>query len=278
MNQLTGLNTGIIKSPQGVVAIALKFTTHSQGQQLVYLPHEQFQSLLFATFSGYRTLQQLHQRIPESVRDLVIAHTQALSGNIPPFAPEEVNSLNIGLRVTEFVMKQRQDKSNFLFFLQNGEVITLKLDYTQMEYVLSLLLNTIQTTDDERLAAFYLSANDFLPLYTVDFTGGAGKGINYNQFPSPEWKSAVFDTFHSIIYIQPEGTISCGAIIKAASTFEPGRIEKIARLLLQNNSMLSPYKDHVMTIDHARLDIPSSEGVQDRLLRTHLAHRTGKMN
>lgn len=277
MNHLLGLNTGIIKSPQGVVVIALKFITSAQSQQLVYLPPDQLQSVLFAVFNCYRTLQQLHQQSPEQVREFVIAQTQALSENIPAFTHEEVNTPDIEYRVTDFIMKQRDGRINFLFFLQNGDVITLELAYTQMEYIMSLFLTTIQNADDAQLTALCLSTNDFLPLYTVDFSGSEGQGIRYNQFSQPEWKTGVFNVFHSIVFIQPDKTIACGAIVKAAAGFEPGRVENIAQYLLQNNTLLSPYKDFRMTIDHVCLDVSSDEGNLDSLLRVHMAHRTAKM-
>lgn len=278
MNQLTGMNTGIIKSPQGELVITLKFATNARSQQLVYLPPDQLQSMLFATFSGYCALQHLYRQTPDPVREQVIICTQMLGENIPAILPDEVNNPRVERWVTDFVMKQRHEKIIFLFFLKNGEIITLELAYAQMECVLGFLLTTVQNASDAQLKVLCLSANDFLPLYTVDFISSGGQGINYNQFSPSEWKLGVFNTFHSIVFIQPDGIISCGAIIKAAVAFEPERIENIAQFLLHNNTLLSPYKDHTMTIDHVRLDVPANEGSLERLMRSHLSHRTAKMN
>ncbi|MBK4716859.1 MULTISPECIES: YjeJ family protein [Tenebrionibacter/Tenebrionicola group] len=277
MNQLTGLNTGIIKSPQGVVAIALKIAAQSRSQQRLYLPPDQLQSVLFATFNVYLILRQLHQQSPESVQAGVLASSKALSENIPAIDPDEVNKPDIDYRVTDFVMKRKPDNVHFLFFLKNGEVIALQLACVQVEYLLNVLLSTIRNADDAQLTALCLSANDFLPFYTVDFSGGEGRGINYNPFSPPAWKTALFNTFHSIIYRQPDGRLPCGAIIKSASTFNPGRIEAIAQFLLLNNALLTPYKHRKMTIDHAQLTIPAGEESLDRLLRSHLAHRNTKL-
>lgn len=277
MNKLNGINLGIIKSPQGVLAIALKISTQ-QRQQLIYLPPEQLKSVFFACFWGYRHLQKLHDKMPESIREQVIASTQALNSHTLSFSDEELSSPKIDLRVTDFVMKQQQDSINYIFFLQDDNIITLELMFTQMEYVLSAMLTTIQTAEDEALMQLCLNSNDFLPLFTVDFDNGENKGINYNQFSPPKWQLDAFDTYHSVVYIQPDGKISCGFIFKAASFIELARIENIAQFLLYNNGLLTRYKDHKMTINHAYLDISPDEGTMDSLFRAHLAHRTKAMN
>jgi len=277
MNMLKGINTGVINSANGVPVIALKIIDSGDSEQLLLLPPDQLQEVMFALFSCYRSLHRIYQQSPDQIREQVNANSQTLSTNVPAISLDEVQSISAERCVTNFVLKQRQDRINFLFLLQNDENLLLALDYTQIEYVLSLLANTIQNAGNEQLMALCLTMNDFIPLYVTTFNKGENEGIDYNQFSVPDWKSETFDTFHSILFIQPDGAIACGAIIKAEPAFPAGRIEFIAQILLQNNKMLVPYKNHTMIIDHTRLDIPVGDESMEKLLRAHIAHRTKKL-
>ncbi len=278
MSILTGINTSIIKSPKGVFAIALKASCVPATEHLLYLPPNQLQELMFATCSCYRTLQMMHQQDPEPIREKVVADAQALSVNIPPIALDETHSPQIDLRVTSFVMKHRQDKVRFLFFLQNSEVVTLELTLTQMEYVLSVLISTVQNAQDEYLTSLCLGSNDFIAFYTVDFINAQHEGIKYHQFNLPDWKTTVFEHYYSMIGIQHDSNITCGAIIKAGPALDPNRAENIGQYLLRNNALLLPYQEKIAKFDCILLNIAGDEGTLDSLLRAHLAHRTVKLN
>ncbi len=278
MGIVTGINTGIIKSPQGVLAIVLKSSSAPATEHLLYLPPDQLQEMMFATCSCYRSLQKMHQHDPERIRDKVMADTQALSANIPAVTLDEIHNPLIDLRVTSFVMKHGQDRVHFLFFLQNGEEVALELTLTQMEYVLNVLLGTVRHAQEAHLTSLCLGANDFMPFYTVDFRNAQHEGIKYHQFNVPEWKSIVFDHYYSVIGIQHDGDITCGAIIKAGPALAHSRAENIGHFLLRNNSLLLPYQQKVAKFDCTLLDIPGNEGSLELLLRAHLEHRNLKLN
>lgn len=276
MNILTGINTSIINSPKGVTAIAVKTNT-TNSKQLIYLPLDQLQEVMFAVFGCYRTLHRHYQQSPEQIRNRVNTHAQVLSTNIPEFSLDEMQNPNSGRCVTGFELKQRQEQIHFLFLLQNEENLVLVLAYTQIEYVLSLMVKTLQRAGNEPLLGLCLSMNDFVPFYVTDFSHLESQGINYHQFSVPDWKSALFDTFHSILFILPAGAIPCGAIIKSTPELATGRLEFISQLLLQNNSLLAAHQHPGMAIEHSKLDIPAGEESMARLLRAHAAHRTMKM-
>ncbi|NIY47835.1 YjeJ family protein [Cedecea colo] len=278
MGVLTGINTGIIKSPKGVLAIVLKASSTPAIEHLLYLPPDRLQELMFATCSCYRSLQMMHQHEPERIKNKVVADTQALSNNIPGVTLDEIHNPLIERRVTSFIMKHRQDNVRFLFFLQNDEVVTLELTLTQMEYVLTMLLSTVRNAEDAWLTSVCLDANDFTPFYTVDFSNAQHAGIKYQQFDVPDWKSAVFEHYYSIIATQHDGNITCGAIIKAGPALDNSRAGKIGQFLLQNNSLLLPYQKEIAKFDCMMLNVPGNEGDLDRLLRAHLEHRTMKLN
>ncbi|HDT5918631.1 TPA: hypothetical protein QHC73_005968, partial [Raoultella ornithinolytica] len=144
MNKLMGINTGIIKSATGVLALALKAHSASGSESLIYLPPDRLQSLLFAVFSSYRRLQMMFREDAESVREQVIAQSEALNSRIPVVTLDEVQQPDVALRTIDFVMKPYQERVTFLFFLQNDSVVAIDLALTQMEYLLGLLLTTIQ--------------------------------------------------------------------------------------------------------------------------------------
>nr|VUD32912.1 secretion ATPase [Raoultella sp. NCTC 9187] len=151
MNILTGINSGIIKSPNAVLALALKMQSVVSAEALVYLPPDRVQDLVFAVFSGYRRLQMLFREDPESIRARTIADTERLNNRTLTVTLDEIQNPNVALRVTDFVMKDGQEKVTFLFFLQNDEVISVDLTVTQMEFLLNLLLATIHKTGTRRL-------------------------------------------------------------------------------------------------------------------------------
>lgn len=92
MNKLMGINTGIIKSATGVLALALKAHSASGSESLIYLPPDRLQSLLFAVFSSYRRLQMMFREDAESVREQVIAQSEALNSRIPVVTLDESSS------------------------------------------------------------------------------------------------------------------------------------------------------------------------------------------
>lgn len=278
MGVLTGINTGIVKSPKGVLAVVLKTSSTPAIEHLLYLPPDQLQELMLATCSCYRSLQMMHQHESERTKDKVVAATQALSNNMPTVTLNEIQNPLIELRVTSFMMEHRQDNLHFLFFLHNGEVVTLELTLPQMEYVLTMLLGTIRNAEDACLTSVCLGANDFTPFYTVDFSNAQHEGIKYHQFKVPDWKSRIFEYYYSIIAIQHDGNITCGAIIKAGPALDNSRAGNIGQYLLRHNSLLSPYQEEIAKFDCIMLNVPGNEGGLERLLRAHLEHRTVKLN
>lgn len=276
MNTLKGVNAGVIKTAEGVPVIALKMSDSSDSESLILLPPGQLQEVMFAMFSGYRSLLQRYQQSPEQIQEQVKNDSQLLSTNVPEISADELN-INIERCVTSFAPKLRQDRINLLFLLQNGENAFIALTYTQIEYVLSVLIKTLQSAENEQLVMLCLTMNDFIPLYVTSFNEDGDKGINYNQFTPEEWKSELFNTYHSLLFIQPDGKIPCGAIIKADPEFPEGRIEFIGQILLHNNSQLKQYQEQKMTVVRTRMNIPAGEENQERLLREHIAHRTTKL-
>lgn len=169
------------------LALALKAHSASGSESLIYLPPDRLQSLLFAVFSSYRRLQMMFREDAESVREQVIAQSEALNSRIPVVTLDEVQQPDVALRTIDFVMKPYQERVTFLFFLQNDSVVAIDLALTQMEYLLGLLLTTIQKTEDRDFISLALRENDFIPFYTVDFMPANGEGIKYNQFDVPAW-------------------------------------------------------------------------------------------
>lgn len=278
MTLLTGINTGIIKSPKGVLAIVVKATTSSTAEQLLYLPPDRVQELMFALCGGYRALQRLHQACPETITAQVQKETLAMSASVPSVTPDEVHNPILALRVTDLVMKLRENNVTLLFFLQDSSVVTLELALTQMEFMLNVFVTTIQNTQDALFIAMCSGANDFVPLYTVDFTQEKGKGINYNQFTIPDWKSRICPWLYSVIALQRDGAIPCGIIIKTGQALDPGRAEAIGQLLLRSNGLLMPFEESVSAFDCMRLDLQAGEESTETLLRAHLKHRVMKLN
>jgi len=277
MSTLIGANAGIIQSPMGFLAIALKITDDSGYNKLIYLPPDQLQSLFFAIINCYRKLTMLNIQSPELIKPQVIQATRELNNNIPTVTADELNNPVASLRVIDFILHQRKDSASLLFFLEGGETVLVVSKYTQFEYLLSLLLNTIHSTGDETLERICLNSSDFILCYTVDFGSLGNKGISYNQFSVPDWKSDMFDTFHSIIYIQDDGSIPCGVIIKSEANFASGRIDNIGQLLLDSQTLLAPYRHLDMHVDHLPLAISADERNMDTMFRAHLAHRQAKL-
>ena len=278
MNKLMGINTGIIKSATGVLALALKAHSASGSESLIYLPPDRLQSLLFAVFSSYRRLQMMFREDAESVREQVIAQSEALNSRIPVVTLDEVQQPDVALRTIDFVMKPYQEWVTFLFFLQNDSVVAIDLALTQMEYLLGLLLTTIQKTEDRQFISLALRENDFIPFYTVDFMPANGEGIKYNQFDVPAWKSAALDDFYSLLIVQDNGDIPCGVIIKAVPGIEPSRVNAIGELLLNNNSLLIPYRQHTMTFEYEKMDPAATVEERESLLKAHIKHRQAKID
>lgn len=279
MDILTGINAGFIKSQNGaVVAIALKVATVQMSTHLIYLPPEQLREVMFAACNCYRELQMMHHADPEKTKNQVMADSLALKENAPEIILDELQNPHMELCVTEFVLKRRENKVRFLFFLRNGDVPALELTLTQIEYVLNTLVYTVQQTEDAKLASYCLSDNDFSPFYAIDFNNNGKPGVKYQKFNVPDWKDTIYDSFYSILYIQGDGHINCGAIIKAGSELESGRAENIGMTLLQRNSYLMPYQKEVTKIDYAKLNIPGNEGSMERLIRTHIEHRNNRIS
>ncbi|HAT1648548.1 TPA: hypothetical protein I8Y12_004498 [Raoultella planticola] len=278
MNKLVGINTGIIKSATGVLAMALKVRSASDAESLIYLPPDRLQSLLFAVFSGYRQLQMMFQEDAEGIREQVIAQSEALNSRIPVVTLDEVQQPDIALRTIDFVMKSNQERVTFLFFLQNDSVVAVDLALTQMEYLLGLLLTTIQKTEDREFISLALRENDFIPFYTVDFMSANGEGVKYNQFNVPSWKSAALDDFYSLLIVQDNGDIPCGIIIKAVAGLEPSRANEIAELLLNNNSLLISCQQQTITFEYEKMDPATTVEERESLLRAHIKHRQAKID
>ncbi len=278
MNILTGINSGIIKSPNAVLALALKMQSVLSAEALVYLPPDRVQDLVFAVFSGYRRLQMLFREDPESIRARTIADTERLNNRTLTVTLDEIQNPNVALRVTDFVMKDGQEKVTFLFFLQNDEVISVDLTVTQMEFLLNLLLATIHKTGDAAFISLALQANDFIPFYTVNFANIDSSGINYNKFNVPAWKLSAFSDFYSLVMIGDDGDIPCGAIIKALPGLEASRIKAIGELLLNNNPLLAPYRQRALAFECQKIDPQIREEELEKLLRAHIQHRTTQMS
>ncbi|GEM_PF-1521474 len=278
MNILTGINTGIIKSPDAVLALALKMQSVLIAETLMYLPPDRVQDLVFAVFCGYRRLQMVFREDPESIRARTIADTERLNNRTLSVTLDEIQNPNVALRVTDFVMKYRQDKVTFLFFLQNEEVISVDLTVTQMEFLLNLLLATIHKTGDAAFVSLALQANDFIPFYTVDFANIGSSGVNYNKFNVPAWKFSAFSDFYSLVMIQEDGDIPCGAIIKALPELEPSRIKAIGELLVNNNPLLAPYRQRTLAFACEKIAPEVREEEMEKLLRAHIQHRVTKMS
>lgn len=278
MSLLTSFNSGYIKSPEGVLAIVIKAATTSDAEQSIYLPPNQLAELIFALSSCYRSLQKMYLEDPEGIKEKVIADGKTLNANVPVFTHDELHNPKIELRVNDFVLKNKDDRAALLFFLQNGSVLTIEFSLTQVEYLLTLLITTIKSTEDNNLAFLCLSTNDFIPLYCVNFINPEGEGIKYQQFSVPSWKAEVYECFYSIIGQQHDGNVTCGVIIKTDAGLEQARAENIGQILVQNNSLLSAYKDKIAKFDCRLLNISAGEESLERLLRAHVEHRTQAMN
>ncbi|HAT1578242.1 TPA: hypothetical protein I8Y25_004691 [Raoultella ornithinolytica] len=277
MNKLQGINTGIIQSEQGVLALVLKAQSAASADILMYLPPERVQALIFAVFSCYRSLQLMHCKDPQGVRAQAIAEAESFNNHVPIVTLDEIQRPDASLRVDDFVMKSRQHHVNFLFFLQNDDIVSLDLALPQMEYLLNLLLATVQKTEDTYFISRTLQENDFIPFYTVDFMPAGGDGVKYNQFNVPTWKSAVFGDFYSLVIILDNGEIPCGIIIKAVPELEPNRAKAIGELLLNNNTLLAPYRGRTVSFDYEKMDLAASEEEKEKLLRAHIKHRQEKI-
>ncbi|WP_434586694.1 YjeJ family protein [Klebsiella sp. R390] len=276
MNTLTGINSGIIKSPQGVVAIALKASCASGAEHLLYLPPNQMRELMFAISACHRALLENYQTEPEVVKAQVTAATNILSANPPVITLEEVQNPQVELRVTNFIFKQNKGKPTFLFFLQNEGVVSIELSLAQIEFIITLFLISIRKSDDEGFITLMTGANDFIPLYTTAVSTTQGGGLTYHRFNIPEWKIGVLACFYSLIFIQQDGHVPCGIIFKAGDTLEPSRAENIGTLFLSGNTLLAPYKTQSMHVDCVKLDV--NEDNMESLLRAHFNHRATKLN
>lgn len=230
---LTGINTGVIRHGEQFLALALKVNQHNE-QQLLLLPALPLRDLYICFEYRLHLQNQRNAKDKAAFKKQQQAATAEMNKNIPSMTQSELLQADVRQRVEKIEPHHKsKNELELELTLQGGNTVSLVIEDAQIALFISAISRAINSAGMHKLSLRLASLLDFLPLYDADIKPNGE--LQYDTYPHPAWKLALFSETLSVVYRYTDENgehHSCGTVIKSRGRGDQKEMQAITQRLL----------------------------------------------
>nr|WP_287857840.1 YjeJ family protein [Klebsiella sp.] len=228
VSKMKGMNTAPIKVDNRFALMTFKFKTNDEQTEIIYMkPDTLVDFLVLLRSRMLNVIQRLGER-GEIYKAQLQAVSESLLLHVPEVILTEVQQPDIGRIVTSLAPKIKDEQFTLITILQNEHIISLKIDDSQVEFIILAIQQALTVVEDKEMQQFINSLLDFLLIYSVDLSNM--DNLQYRHIDHEKWKQKLFSNYLEVLYCfdtEQGKRILAGTIIKVNSLPDTKETENI---------------------------------------------------